>query len=270
MENLDVGNEGDTRSTGSSSDGTSTASTPKSRRRCSSSGRRHSAAREQVLLAVEAQHTPVSIPALSRATGLHENTVREHLENLRADGYVTRSRGEAQGRGRPAWLWRATEYCSVTPYAALTAVLAQTIVATSDDPEAAARTAGRAWGKEVRSDLLERSARSDPAAEKQDPPAETEPPHTEEQGRDLVVRVLAEQGFAPVDTGEEIVLNSCPLLESAARHPDVVCSVHAGLVDALLAGNADGHEAGASADMPRRADLTPFAAPGQCHLRLRA
>src|SRR5699024_7768350 len=44
---------------------------------------------------------PVSTAALARATGLHENTVRGHLEQLLADGYVARVRARSSGRGRP-------------------------------------------------------------------------------------------------------------------------------------------------------------------------
>lgn len=213
-------------------------------RRRSSTGRRHSAAREQVLRAVEAQHAPVSIPALSRSTGLHENTVRGHLDQLLADGYVTRTRGEATGRGRPAWLWRAASDEPSTPYAALTGVLARTIVATSANPMAVAREAGRAWGRDLRADLVERGDGADLP------------------GRERVVRTMREQGFGPVDAGEDILLTTCPLLEAAARHPDVVCAVHAGMVDALLEdAEPDPHE-------PLRAELQPFAEPGLCRLRL--
>ena len=45
----------------------------------------------------------------------------------------------------------------------------------------------------------------------------------------------------------------------AHRFPEVVCTLHLGLVQAALAGNG--------AD-PDRADLQPFAAPHACHLRL--
>lgn len=211
--------------------------------RRSAAGRRHSGAREQVLRTVEAQRCPVSIAALGRATGLHENTVRGHLERLLADGHVTRSRAPAAGRGRPAWLWRPTRYGPASPYAALAGVLAGTIARTSADPAATALDAGRDWGAQLAEDL-----------------PETVPPAP---ARTVVVEAMAAHGFAPEDDGERILLHRCPLLEAAARHTEVVCSVHRGLIAGLLEG-APAH------DGPRPdVELIPFAAPGQCLLRLR-
>src|SRR5699024_4920287 len=54
-----------------------------------------------VLRTVESQRAPVSTATLARATGLHENTVRGHLEQLLADGYVARVCARSSGRGRP-------------------------------------------------------------------------------------------------------------------------------------------------------------------------
>lgn len=210
-------------------------------RRSSRAGRRYSSARELVLRTVEAQHAPVSIAALTRSTGLHENTVRGHLTELLADGHITRSRAPADGRGRPAWLWRPVQHGPASPYAALAGVLAETIARTSADPAAAAREAGRTWGRELAQDLPAQSGRADPRA--------------------TVVRVMADQGFAPEDTGGHITLHRCPLLEAASRQTEVVCSVHRGMIDGLLE-----QERSAATEV----ELVPFAAPGQCLLHLRA
>lgn len=220
--------------------GPAPAGPPTSRRR-SADGRRHTSAREQVLRTLEAQTAPVSVGALSRATGLHENTVRGHLDQLLADGHATRASAPAQGRGRPAWLWRPARHSAASPYAALAGVLAETIARTSPEPAATAHEAGLSWGRQVLEDL---------------PTGSTTP-----TARDRVLHVMADQGFAPTDDGEDISLHRCPLLEAADRHPLVVCAVHRGLVDALLTpeGPTD----------PTRAELVPFAAPGVCRLRLR-
>ena len=66
---------------------------------------------------------------------------------------------------------------------------------------------------------------------------------------------------APQDPpgGLEVRLRTCPLLEAARRHPEVVCEVHAGLVegaDAAYGGTGTG------------VDLRPFAVPGACLLAL--
>lgn len=222
--------------------GPASRSAPPPRR--SASGRRHSTARELVLRTVEAQRSPVSVLALTRATGLHENTVRGHLDQLLADGHVTRSREAADGRGRPAWLWRPTRNGPASPYAALAGVLAGTLARTSADPASAAHEAGRGWGAELAEDLPESI-----------PPA---------SARAVVREAMAAQGFAPEEDGEHrIVLHSCPLLEAASRHAEVVCSVHRGMLDGLLE-----HGARATGGGRIAVELLPFAEPGRCLVRL--
>ena len=225
-----------------------------SRPRSASTGRRHSSSRELVLRTVEAQSSPVSIAALARATGLHENTLRGHLDRLREDGYVARVRERTSGRGRPAWLWRPLAAGESSPYAALAGVLAGTIARTSPDPQAEARRAGSSWGRDVAADL--------PAA------------HGPDAARAAVLAVMEGQGFAPDAPEEpaapelpdapaadgEITLRQCPLLESATRHPEVVCAVHRGMIDGVL------ETVGAGADV----ELIPFTGPGTCTLRLSA
>ena len=63
---------------------------------------------------------------------------------------------------------------------------------------------------------------------------------------------------APEDP-REVELRTCPLVDAARRHPEVVCQVHAGLVsgaDAVYGGSGEGVR------------LVPFASPGACHLTL--
>lgn len=228
---------------------------PESPRR-SSSGRVHAPTREALLRTLEAQRSPVSIRALAEATGWHENTVRGHLTALWRDGYLTRSSDRTDGRGRPSWLWGAKDRAPGSPYAALAGVLAETVARLSTDPERDAREAGLAWGRML-------GARpTDPEA-----PDSGEPgigrPGTATEARDRVIDVMRDQGFAPQlreePGGPVIALRQCPLIEAASAHPDVVCSVHlgmvAGVVEALGARDAG-------------SELVPFAAPGECALRL--
>ncbi len=189
---------------------------------------------------VEAQAAPVATGALARAAGLHENTVRGHLEHLLADGYVIREREAVDGRGRPAWLWQAVLPEPASPYAALAGVLAGTLARTSADPVADAREAGRGWGRQIGAGIA-------PAAD-----------HA--QARTQVVAVMRDQGFAPHDGEDAVTLHRCPLIAAAVRHPQIVCAVHVGMVDGLL--EAIGSDAAA--------DLVPFTAPGECALHVRA
>jgi len=189
---------------------------------------------------VEAQSAPISTAALAQAAGLHENTVRTHLEQLVADGYLVRERQAATRRGRPAWLWRPVAQDSASPYAALAGVLADTLARTSADPVADARGAGREWGREI---AIGRPTATDAAS-----------------ARHSVIEAMRDQGFAPHDTGDAVLLRRCPLFEAAAEHPAVVCSVHLGIIDGVL------ESIGRDGDP----DLIPFTGPGECTLHVRA
>lgn len=216
--------------------------------RRAASGRLHSASRERLLRLLEAQRGPTSLAALVRVTGLHENTVRGHLEALHRDGFVTRRRAEASGRGRPAWLWQAERRDASSPYAPLAGVLAATLLRTSADPVDDAHEAGRLWGRELvaaRTEVADANAAPDVAA-----------------ARGAVVDLMREQGFTPepLDDHETVLLRRCPLIEAASRHPEVVCAVHLGMVDGAL------QSLGVRDAVTT---LDPFTGPSECTLRVR-
>jgi len=205
-----------------------------------------SRSRSTLLDTLRAQTTPTTIAALAAITGLHVNTIREHLDDLARQGLVRRHPKAPTGRGRPAWLYEATgqqDSHDGSEYASLAAVLAEAITRSSDSPVDDAVAAGRGWGHKL---SQERGA---------------EPAASAVGARREVVGLLDDLGFAPrADARSAVVhLTRCPLLEAAHRYPDVVCGVHLGLTQAALA------EYGAD---PEGADLQPFAEPGACRLQL--
>lgn len=218
--------------------------------RAGSSRRPLSASRAALLEQVRDQPEPVTQAALARITGLHPNTVREHLEGLLRAGLVRRSTAPPQGRGRPAWLWETTPRGETDrgdggtgEYAGLAAALAGTLAATSSDPRRDALRAGEEWGREI--------VRDRGASGTADSPGDA---------RDRVVGLLDDLGFAPrpdEHRSDEVQLTHCPLLAAAHRHPEVVCGVHLGIVRGALS------EYGVAAD---GAALEPFAVPGACRL----
>jgi predicted ArsR family transcriptional regulator len=209
-----------------------------------------SPSRLAILEQLRDQPEPLTQAALVRITGLHANTVREHLEGLLRVGLVRRFAAQPQGRGRPAWLYETTpegdtegDGGSSGEYAGLAAALAGTLAATSTDPRADAVRAGEAWGREL--------VRNRGASDEADSP---------EDARERVVTMLGDLGFAPQrgeDDPAQVQLTHCPLLAAAHRHPDVVCGVHLGIVRGALL------EYGAA---PEGAHLEPFARPGSCRL----
>ncbi len=210
------------------------------------SGRPLSASRASVLDSLRDATGPTTLAQLSEATGLHANTLREHLEALVARGLVRRFHAEPSGRGRPAWLYEATEPdvdTAGSEYAGLAATLAAHISRTSEDPRADAVAAGNAWGHDL--------ARKSGSPEGSGAVA----------ARRKVVDLLDDIGFSPEtdDRATTARLTRCPLLETAKEFPDVVCGVHLGIVRGAL------DEYGADST---RTDLEPFSEPGACRLGL--
>ncbi len=204
-----------------------------------------SAARTRILETLRDQSEPVTLAALVELSGLHENTVREHLEGLRARGTVRRIPGPIVGRGRPAWLYECVD---VDPeqhsYAGLAAALARALAGVPGDPPALATAAGTEWGRAL---VRQHPVAADPLAPSPDSAARA------------AIDLIDELGFAPKidDDSVEVRLTRCPLLETAYRHPEVVCSVHLGLVKGAL------EELGTD---PEGTELLPFAEPGACLL----
>ncbi len=225
-----------------------------------------SPSRLAVLRELEQHPTPITLTCLAKIIGLHENTVRGHLEALLIDGYVMRTQGPSDGRGRPAWLWRAV-VTQENEYAHLATALAATIHRTAPAPELAARETGHEWGKSLAGQL-------GLYASKVRGTSDTEAAATHITG------LLAHLGFAPrlsdttvntgagtavsgVGTDERIELTQCPLIDAARKYPGVVCSVHLGLIEGVA--HTLGHDATGT-------QLIPFATPDACalHLRLRS
>jgi predicted ArsR family transcriptional regulator len=206
-----------------------------------------SASRTALLETLRAQAEATPLGDLARAAGLHENTVREHLDALGEEGWVVRHRAAPSGRGRPAWLYEAVDAdpAAGSEYAGLASALASSIHHRSPSPREDALAAGWSWGRDL-------------AGQR-----EAGPRPTAAAARREVVDLLDDLGFAPDTDGtaRRVRLTRCPLLEAAHRYPDVVCAVHLGLAQGAL------EEYGAE---PDRVRLTPFAEPGACVLQLAA
>ncbi len=174
---------------------------------------------------------PATLAELTEALGGHPNTTRLHLDHLVETGFAAEDVRPAVGRGRPPRTYVATvagrqvagEDPARNEQSALVEAIAEHL-AESADPVAASHAVGRNWGTRLK-----------------------------ESGSVGLVATLAGQGFTPEETDEGIELRTCPLLASARQHPDVVCGIHQGLVDALAPDDAW--------------LLRPFALPGACLVR---
>ena len=188
---------------------------------------------------------------LGRRLGLHPNTIRSHVERLIEAGLVRVGLAPAAGRGRPRVLYEAV-IDLVTPieggYRLLAEILAG-YVASIEHPQAAAESAGRAWGRYL--------------TERPQPFARV----SAQEATEKVVRLFTDLGFMPeaVDhpSGRKILLHRCPFRRVAESNPEVACAVHLGLLKGALS------EMGAPLEAMR---LDPFVEPTLCvaHLRERA
>ncbi len=193
-------------------------------------------------LILQAGLTPIG--QLAEAVGSHPNTVREHLAVLFQAGLVERERAVPSGRGRPPWHYRATALALTqdTNYEGLAVALADQLMRMSADPRSAAIEAGEHWGDDVVDPNL--------------------PPSADDDGvRRRVLSMLDELGFDPdpVPVDGRMRLRACPMIGAAERDPDVVCSVHLGLVRGIV------KHAGGD---PDSTELLPFFEPDACHVGL--
>lgn len=148
------------------------------------------------------------IAELTEATGLHANTVREHLQRLIAAGHVIQSTESRATRGRPRTLYSAAT-----------------------------------GGREASSPIARRKVRD--AAVRGDVMRRVMPwtgSSVESIGRpathqlDAIVEHLADSGFDPVvdEADLTISLSPCPHAASQAGHRQTLCAVHLGLMQAVL------------------------------------
>lgn len=195
-----------------------------------------------VLDAVIDRGEPVTVAGLAADLGLHPNTVRSHLDALTVIELISRESAPINGRGRPTWLYQPTLAAMRRDqgYAGLATALADQLERSSSRPRDEAISAGERWGHEV-------SEASMLASEVQN----------------QVITLLDELGFDP-EPGRvdgRVRLRSCPMIDAAQQHPDVVCGVHLGMVRGILR-NAGGD--------PDTAELLAFYEPDACHLGLDA
>jgi predicted ArsR family transcriptional regulator len=203
-------------------------------------------ARRALLRALRDSDRPLDLRELAAATGSHANTVRFHLAALTAAGLVTGRAEASGGRGRPRMRYRPTAAPAAlgTGYELLAAALAAGWGRAGPDPVGAAERTGRATAARL-------VRAHDPGAGS----SELSP----------LVGLLAELGFdpavpdPPVAGPTEIRLHACPFHAVAAAHPEVVCTLHLGLLRGAL------ERLGIAATAP---ELLPFAEPGVCVARI--
>ena len=200
---------------------------------------------------------PCTVSSLAMRTGQHENTIREHLDALVDEDLATKYQVSEHLRGRPAWFYRTpdqSEQSRTGEYAGLASALAGAILRSSSHPVDDAMEAGMTWAPElIRNSKVDAETLRSGATKK-----------SATAIRRNVVWLLDQLGFAPAHNVDltRVKLTRCPLLDAARQHPNIICSVHLGIVRGAL------NEFGADAKSIDKVDLKPFSEPGACLLRM--
>lgn len=203
------------------------------------------------------EHT---VGELAAATGLHENTTREHLQRLVADGFAQRTPERRTVRGRPRMVYRAVSADDLRsdPQAqrrleesiarvALTRVLLEGYGRDVPSPRDAAEDAGRAMAEH--------------AGLRPVPGPDAAGASALDRQLDALEGHLDRLGFDPeLDRSTmRFHLYRCPFLDLAHARPEVVCHVHLGLAKGVL---------DAVPGPVAAARLLPFVGPEHCVLEL--
>lgn len=160
--------------------------------------------RVQILHLVQSR-SPRTIAEICEATGLHQNTIREHLQRLIEAGHVIVETEHRTTRGRPRAL-----------YSAATGAPGASSPVARDKVTAAAR----------RGDLIRRAL----------PSLASDLGEQATYQLDALVEHLEESGFEPVIDDRRLTIDLTPCPHAAARPEDrpVLCQVHLSLMQGVL------------------------------------
>ena len=177
--------------------------------------------RRRLLELLGAAEAPTDAHELASATGLHLTTVRYHLDVLRRAGLVDSQSQRRASAGRPRTVYTAVRTREPDDgYPTLVRMLATQLADTPEKRADRAEKAGLAWAAALMAD-----ADRSPAAD------------LEEAAR-VVTGIFADLGFDPelAEEGKDrkILLRACPFRTAARANPEVVCSVHRGLLRGTL------------------------------------
>lgn len=167
---------------------------------------------------------PLGVEDVAKQVGLHPNTSRFHLDALVGAGLAERTVEDRKQPGRPRALYTA---CPDSPpagqhsYRLLAGILTSYVAAQETEPATAGLHAGQVWGRYL--------------AERPEPVRRIDAAAATEQ----LVHTLEDLGFAPeavtVGRKRRILMHHCSFRETGDEHREVVCAVHLGLMQGLLA-----------------------------------
>jgi predicted ArsR family transcriptional regulator len=186
-----------------------------------------------ILEALRSARDGLDTNELAAGLDLHPNTIRWHLGVLTDAGLVQAIPQRRHGRGRPSVVHRLTGegIASGRDEYRLLATMLTDVVAADGAGETRVYEAGVRWGR-----------------------------HLQEAERDAgLADLLDREGFAAEQHGDEVEMRRCPFYALAESSPQVICTLHHGIIDGALA--AAGSEQTVDS-------LEPFVEPGLCIARI--
>lgn len=171
-------------------------------------------ARRRVLRALAALAAPATVEEVAERVGATTATVRKHLDDLVLADLVRSSPVRSGRPGRPRLrYWAAAPAPPAEAYQRLSGLLAE-VVAAGDAPEVVGRRLGAGRARDGR-------------------PA-----------REALVEAMALEGFLPEladgPEGAVMTFHHCPYASVALDHPGIVCALHRGMADGILAAGGGG------------------------------
>jgi predicted ArsR family transcriptional regulator len=178
--------------------------------------------RYAIYLELARSAAPLATADIAESLGLHPNTVRPHLERMRDVGLLDIATEVRSGVGRPQHLYfLASDAPSLglepPPFPLLSRMLVQLAASagiSGDDAAEVGRSQGRA---DADQHALDASC------------------------LEALVAELELLGFDPTVAGTDdgecavVAFAHCPFRELAEEHPEIVCSLHRGLVEGFVA-----------------------------------
>jgi len=168
---------------------------------------------------------PVSVRELSRRLSLHPNTLRPHLRHLERAGLVTREIRRGSNVGRPQTLYSIVVTADTAEdgdYRLLSEILLGAMSGKRGRDRAT--ELAREWGGYLATRGAPKPGVRVPA------------------GRNLAAlqEAMARAGFEPRFRRQgrqvvEVTLRDCPFRELVEDHREIVCAVHLGLLEGMLA-----------------------------------
>jgi predicted ArsR family transcriptional regulator len=170
---------------------------------------------------------PVSIREMSRRLSLHPNTLRPHLRRLEEAGLVTHEVRKSATVGRPQTMYSAhdTQGDEARDYRLLAEMMLG--LARGRRAMAQAKVLAEEWGAYL-------LAQVGPGPK----PGVQEPAR---RNLAMLQEAMARAGFEPRFRRQsggsiEVTLRDCPFRDLAEDYRDLVCSLHRGLVEGMMAG----------------------------------